>query len=127
MTRVFASGCQEGGQGCRGRVPVCRVVVAVVGSGGLDRPAPQALPEPGPLLVGHHHEVELDLLDTGDRAGGAVDLLGQGIGARPGRHGQGNVDVDAAPAQAHRTHQAEGAQRQADLRLPDRAQCSFEL
>ena len=68
---------QEGGQGCRRRVavPVCRVVVARRRAvGGLDRPAPQALPEPGPLLVGHHHEVELDLLDArrpGWRRGGS--------------------------------------------------------
>ena len=103
-------------------VVVVRLLLGVAGHAG-----PQPVPEPGPLLVGHHHELELDLLDAGHRAGGPVDLLGELLGAGPGGHRQGHLDLHPAAAWPHGSHQTEVAQRQAELRIPDRAHCSLEL
>ena len=88
---------------------------------------PQPLAQTGPLLVGHHHEFELDLLHTRHRGGGPVDLLRQLLGPGPCGHRQGHLNLDATAARAHGSHQAEVAQGQADLRFPDRAHCSLEL
>ena len=85
------------------------------------------MPQRGALLVGHHHELELDLLDARHDQRGPVDRLGQLVGAGPGRHGQGHLDEHPAPARAHRPQQAEVAERQAELGVLDRAQRSLEL
>ena len=88
---------------------------------------PQPLAQTRPLLVGHHHEFELDLVDTRHRGGGPVDLVRQLLGPGPCGHRQGHLDLDATATRAHGTHQAEVTQGQADLRLPDGAHRSPEL
>ena len=83
--------------------------------------------QPGPLLVGHHHELELHLVDPGHAEGDPVDLLGQFIGARPRRHWQGHLNQHPATPGPHRSEQAEVAEREAELRVLDRVQCSLDL
>ncbi len=113
-------------------MPVSGVVmaVAVLPRLGLDATRhahPQAMAQAGPLFVGHHHEFELDLLHTRHRGGRPVDPLGELLGPGPRGHGQSHLDLHAAAARAHGSHQTELAQGQADLGLPDRAHCSLEL
>ena len=90
-------------------------------------PGTQALAEPGPLAVGHHHEFELDLLDPRHGAGGPVDVLRQVVGAGPRGHRQGHLDQNPAAAGAHGPDEAELTERQPQLGLSDRAQRSLEL
>ncbi len=56
-----------------------------------------------------------------------MDLLGELLGAGPGGHREGDLNLHPAAARPHGSHQTEVAQRQADLRFPDRAHCSLEL
>ena len=87
----------------------------------------QAVAQPGPLLVAHHDELELHLLDPGHGEGGPVDLLGQLVGAGPGRHGQGHLNEHPATAGPHGAEQAEVTEREAELRVLDRVQRSLDL
>ena len=88
---------------------------------------PQALPERGPLVVVHHDEVELDLLHAGDRPCRLVDPFCQLFHPGPCRHRYGHLYLHPPPTRPHRSHQAEVAQRQADLGVRDRAQGGLDL
>ena len=81
----------------------------------------------GTLLLGHHHELELNLLHTGHRAGGPVDPLGELLGAGPGGHRQGHLYLHPATARPDGSDQAELTERQADLGIADRADCGLQL
>ena len=60
-------------------------------------------------------------------AAALMDRLGELLGAGPGGHREGDLNLHPAAARPHGAHQTEVAQRQADLRIPDRAHCSLEL
>ena len=60
--------------------------------GGAQRDA-----ERGPLVVGHDGQIELDLIDAGHGPGHPVDLVGQFVGGRPGRHRQRDLDAGPVP------------------------------
>ena len=75
MTRVVASGPRNAGIGARrdrargrGRRHRARRRRRCW-SASPSMPGPQAMAERGPLLLGHHHEIELDLLDARPRRG----------------------------------------------------------
>ena len=55
-----------------------------------------------------------------------MDLVGQLVGAGPGGHRKRHLDLHAAPTRAHGPHQAEVAERQAQLGVPDRVQRRLE-
>ena len=90
-------------------------------------PARQVPAQSRPLVVAHHDEVELDLLDARHGEGDPVDLLGQLVGARPGGDRQGHFEQDAAPPGRTARTRPELAQRQAELGLDDGAQRGLEL
>jgi hypothetical protein len=105
-------------------VPIPVVAVTVLGPGGV---GPQPMAQIGTLLLGHDHEIELNLLDANDRAGSPVDPLGQLLGAGPGGHGQGHLYLHTAAARPYRSDQAELTERQADFGIADRADCGLQL
>ena len=128
MTRVLDVGSEEGRHGCGGRVPVPAVVVPVAvvvrrrRLGAADHAGPQPVPQLGPLLVVHHDELELDLLHAGAPTA-AARWISSASSSVPGQAatGQGHLDLHPAAARPHGSHQAELAERQADLGIPDRA------
>jgi hypothetical protein len=81
----------------------------------------------GALVVAHHGQVELDLLDPGHRPRHPVHLVGQLVGARPGRHGQGQLNPHPAPPGRHLTQHAGGAERHPELRFDDGTKGRREL
>ena len=130
MTRVLASGRGRAASALLGRARARRGRARRRSRGfGVDteHAGAQALAQPAALLVAHHDEVQLDLFDAGHREGDAVDLLGQSVGARPGRDRQRDFEEGPSPLRSHRAHEAELTERQVELGIDDRAQRGLEL
>ena len=106
---------------------VRRSVVELIGLGHAEHVPAQGHPQRGALVVAHHGEVELDLVDSGHRHGHPVHLVGQLIGTGPGRHGQGQLDPGPAAACLDLAQHAGATQLQAQLRLHYGAKRRFEL
>ena len=135
MTRVLESAARKTGRGSAGRVPVPTVAMPVpvvvrlevLGLGDAEHVGPQSPAQRRALLLVHDDELEPDLLHAGNGQGHPVDLVGQFVGARPGSHGEGDVDEHPPAAWAHQAHEVEIAQGPAQLGIDDRADRGLEL
>ena len=87
----------------------------------------QGHPQCGPLVVAHHGQIELDLLDPGHSPGHPVHLVRQLVGPRPGGDGQREFDPGPTPSDLHLAEEAEAAEGQAEFGLLDRVQRRREL
>jgi len=110
-------------------VPAWSVPVSIVAGlvDGPGRVGPQPMAQIGTLVLGHHHEIELNLLHAGHRDGSLVDPLGKFLGAGQGGHWQGtSICTRRRRVRTDRTR-AELTERQADLEVLHRADCGLEL
>jgi hypothetical protein len=87
----------------------------------------QGAPQRGALMIVHHGQVKLDLFNTGNGAGDAMDLVCQFVRARPRSHREGQLNAHPPAADLHLAQHAERAQWQPEFGLDDGAECRFEL
>ena len=88
----------------------------------------QPILETGPLLGGHHTEMQVDASDPGNRADGRRDVLGDGVLQWAAGDGEQHGHVDQAGViDLDRVHHSEVGDRSLDLRVVDRGQRCVHL
>ena len=118
----------------RGGVAFMAAVVVIafgpgVGVGGRHplHTRPQGDPQRGPLVLVHHREVELDLVDTGRSQRHPMHLVSQLVGTGPRRHGERQFDAHPAPPRRHIAHHPEDPKGQSELGFDDGIECCDKL